>query len=312
MSSSELAAGPPVPVTPTASAAEDVIHDIGFRHYDGARFGRGWIVRSLLVETVRGIFGLGRPAKSKIMPWVLFGILMLPPLIIALWVILTGGKDLPLSSYTRYLSSMQFVISLFVAGAAPYCVSRDLRHGVIPLYLSRPMKRSDYALAKFGGLSIGLFLVLAVPETLLLLGAVLAKLSIGHQLAGWAGGIAASAVLALALSSVGLVIAAFTPRRGLGVAAIVTTLLVASGMSFVLSGIAEQKGYLKLSDYVAMLDPFRLVDGLAVAWFGVSSSSSTAPPPGALGGTVFALVAAALVGGGVAILVRRYRKVGVV
>jgi ABC-2 type transport system permease protein len=311
MSSGELPAGPPVPVTPTASAGEDVIHDIGFRHYNGVRFGRGWIVRSLLVETVRGIFGLGRPAKSKIMPWVLFGILLLPPLIIALWVILTRGKDLPLS-YTGYLSSMQFVIALFVAGAAPYCVSRDLRHGVMPLYLSRPMKRSDYALAKFGGLSIGLFLVLAVPETLLLLGAVLAKLSIGHQLAGWASGIAISAVLALALSAISLVIAAFTPRRGLGVAAIVTTLVVVSGLSFVLSGIAGEKGYQTLSDYVAMLDPFRLVDGLAVAWFGVSSSSSTAPPPGALGGTVFALVAAALVGGGVAILVRRYRKVGVV
>ena len=309
MPSSELAAGPPVPVTPTASAAVDVIHDIGFRHYDGARFGRGWIVRSLLVETVRGIFGLGRPAKSKIMPWVLFGILLLPPLIIALWVILTRGKDLPLS-YTGYLSSMQFVISLFVAGAAPYCVSRDLRHGVIPLYLSRPMKRSDYALAKFGGLSIGLFLVLAVPETLLLLGAVLAKLSIGHQVAGWAGGIATSAVLALALSSVGLVIAAFTPRRGLGVAAIVTTLLVASGMSFVLSGIAEQKGYLKLADYAAVLDPFRLVDGLASRVLGVGSSTQYSGPPEALGTTIFFVAWAALVVAGGALLMRRYRKVG--
>ena len=81
MSSGELPAG--APTTPSAPASDDVIHDIGFRHYDGVRFGRGWIVRSLLVETVRGIFGLGRPAKSKIMPWVLFGILLLPPLIIA-------------------------------------------------------------------------------------------------------------------------------------------------------------------------------------------------------------------------------------
>src|SRR5450830_1715359 len=229
MPSSELAAGPPVPVTPTASAAEDVIHDIGFRHYDGARFGRGWIVRSLLVETVRGIFGLGRPAKSKIMPWVLFGILMFPPLVIALWVILTRGKDLPLS-YTGYLSSMQFVIALFVAGAAPYCVSRDLRHGVIPLYLSRPMRRSDYVLAKFAGLAISMFGVLALAETLLLVGALLMKLPVGDQLAGWAGGILTVAILALILSGISLVIAAFTPRRGLGVAAIITGLLVVSGI----------------------------------------------------------------------------------
>ena len=68
-----------------------VIHDIGFRHYDGPRLGRGWIVRSLLVETFRGAFGFGRPAKAKVMPWVLIGILLAPPLIFVLVIVLTGA-----------------------------------------------------------------------------------------------------------------------------------------------------------------------------------------------------------------------------
>ena len=83
-------------------APQGVIHDIGFRHYDGERLGRGWIVRSLLVETFRGVFGLGRPAKAKIMPWVLIGILLAPPLVFALVAVILGLDTLP-TSYTAYL-----------------------------------------------------------------------------------------------------------------------------------------------------------------------------------------------------------------
>jgi len=287
----------------------DVIHDIGFRHHDGQRLGRGWVVRSLLVETVRGVFGLGRPARSKVMPWALIGILLIPPLIIALSILLTGGKELPIS-YTQYPGAMQFVISLFVAGAAPYCVSRDLRHGVMPLYLSRPMKRSDYVLAKFAGLTIALFAVLALTETLLLVGALLAKLSVGDQLAGWAGGILTVAVLALVLSGISLVIAAFTPRRGLGVAAIITGLLVVSGIAQLLIAIADEKGYETLASYLPALDPFSLVDGFAVGVLGVEPSNGVAYAAGGLGVLTFGALAIATVAACLAILVRRYRKVG--
>lgn len=303
-----------VPGPSAASAApapDDVIHDIGFRHYDGQRFGRGWVVRSLLVETVRGVFGLGRPARAKVMPWALIGILLVPPLIIALSILLTGGDQLPIS-YTQYPSSMQLVIALFVAGAAPYCVSRDLRHGVMPLYLSRPMKRSDYVLAKFAGLSISLFAVVALADTLLLVGALLAKLPVGDQLAGWAGGIVTSAVLAVLLSGIGLVIAAFTPRRGLGVAAIITALMVVSGIVALLVAVADQKGYPTVASYLHVLDPFSLVDGFATRLLGVDPANGSTYPPAPLGAGAFGLVIVAVIGACLGILVRRYRKVGVV
>src|SRR5262249_38388711 len=156
---------PAVPAQPAAQPA-DVIHDIGFRHYDGERFGRGWVVRSLLVDTLRGIFGLGRPARSKVMPWILVGILLAPPLVIALLAVLTHIDTLPIS-YTQYLIQLQLPIGLFVAGAAPYAVSRDLRYGVLPLYMSRPMIRTDYVWARYGGLTIAMFLITAAPQTLL-------------------------------------------------------------------------------------------------------------------------------------------------
>jgi ABC-2 type transport system permease protein len=287
----------------------DVIHDIGFRHYDGERFGRGWIVRSLLVDTLRGIFGLGRPARSKVMPWILVGLLVAPPLIIALVTLVTHGTDLPVS-YTQYLTRLQLPLGLFVALAAPYAVSRDLRFGVMPLYLSRPMLRTDYAWARYGGLAIALLGVMALPQTLLLVGALLAKLPVGHQLAGWAGGLLASLLLALLLAAVGLAVAAFTPRRGLGVAAIITILLVISGVSLALSGIAQQQGSSDLAIYAGAMDPFRLVDGIAAWVLGVDPASGRFAPTEGVQVALFALVYAVVVGGCALLLRRRYRKAG--
>ncbi len=72
-----------------------VIHDIGFRHYDGPRLGRGYLLRSLYVESLKGAFGLGRSAKSKVMPILLLVAITLPALIIALVAGLTSADKLP-------------------------------------------------------------------------------------------------------------------------------------------------------------------------------------------------------------------------
>jgi ABC-2 type transport system permease protein len=298
---------PAVPAQP--AAAEDVIHDIGFRHYDGVRFGRGWIVRSLLVDTLRGVFGLGRPARAKVMPWILVGILLAPPLVVALVAVLTGAHKLPIS-YTQYLSQLQLPIALFVAGAAPYAVSRDLRFGVMPLYLSRPMVRTDYVWARYGGVAIAMFLVTAGPQTLLLIGALLAKMPVGDQITGWLGGLLASLLLSLLLAALGLVIAAFTPRRGLGVAAIITTLLVVSGISIALSGIAQSQEAHTWAVLAGVLDPSRLIDGLAAKVLDVAPAIPEFAPT--TGGEVAAFAAfyVVLVVGAGALLLRRYRKAG--
>lgn len=293
----------------TPLASDDVIHDIGFRHYDGARLGRRWIVRSLLIETVRGVFGLGRPARAKAMPWVLVSFLTVPPLIMALVVVLTRQPELPIS-YSQYPASFWLVIALFVGGAAPYCVSRDLRHGVMPLYLSRPMARTDYVLAKFAGLALAVFGVLALGETTLLVGALLAELPVGEQIAGWLGGLLLCALLAVELSALALLIAAFTPRRGLGVAAIMTGLVVGSGMIAIIVGISDEQGLTAVAQFLPALDPFTLVDGLAVSLLGESTFRPYPFPDGFGATAIYLAVWAAVVGACLLLLFRRYRKAG--
>ena len=61
-----------------------VIHDIGYRHYDGPRLATREIERALFTETVRAAFGWGRSARSKIMPLLLLAATLLPALIMCI------------------------------------------------------------------------------------------------------------------------------------------------------------------------------------------------------------------------------------
>ncbi|QAY62775.1 ABC transporter permease [Xylanimonas allomyrinae] len=287
----------------------DVIHDIGFRHYDGPRLGRGWITRSLLVDTVRGVFGLGRPARAKVMPWVLIVVTALPALVVTLVVIIAGADELPVSP-TAYLVQVQVPIALFAALAAPYAVSRDQRFGVMSLYLSRPMLRSDYVGARYLGLAAALWAVMALPQTLLLAGALLGKLPVGHNLVQWAGGLLASLLLAAVLAALALTVAAFTPRRGIGVASIIAILLVASGVSLTLTALAAGQGRDDLAALAGVLDPFRLVDTIASWVLGVDPALAEAAPTGGGQVALFALVYALVLGACALLLRLRYRKAG--
>ena len=65
--------------TPTATtgAAAGVIHDLGYRRYDGPRLGRAQMVRALVWHSFRSAFGFGRGAKAKIVPVIAFVVLAL-------------------------------------------------------------------------------------------------------------------------------------------------------------------------------------------------------------------------------------------
>jgi ABC-2 type transport system permease protein len=286
-----------------------VIHDIGYRHYDGPRLGATYITRSLFVSSLRGAYGLGRSTKSKVMPMLLLAVIILPAFIIAAVVTLSNADELPLD-YTQYASQLQLVIAIFVAGQAPQMVSRDLRFGVVALYFSRPLTRQAYVLAKYAAMAAALFALLAIPLVVLYVGALLDKLSFWEQTRDLAYGLVGAVLFALVLAGVGLVIAAFTPRRGIGVAAVVAVLVVAAGVAATLQGIARDQGNNTLAGYAGLISPFSLVDGVQVWAFGSEPASQQAPA-GTTGGLVFLAVALAFIAGCFGLLLLRYRKVSV-
>ncbi len=300
--------GPAAPGTSPA-ASTGAIHDIGYRHHDGPRLGRGYIRRSLFVESVRGAYGLGRTGRAKVMPMLLLAGMCLPALVIVVVTAVVGADEL-VAGYTSYVLNLQLVIAIYVAGQAPVSVSRDLRFGVMPLYLSRPLERADYVVAKFGAMTAAVFLLVALPLTILFAGALVAGLPLSEQVPDYLRSLAGGVIVALLLAGIALAIASSTPRRGIGVAAIITVLMVLAAVQGAAQEIALDRGSMTLAGYLGMLSPFALVDGIQSGLLG-AEGVLRAPPPGTSGAVVFALVAGLTIAATFAFLQLRYRKVSV-
>ena len=293
------------PSTPTARSG--AIHDIGYRHYDGPRLGASYIGRSLFLETLRGAYGLGRSARSKVMPALLLAVMVLPAVIMGIVTSYLGFDEIPLN-YTEYVITLQVAVTIFLASQAPAVMSRDLRFRVTALYFSRPLSRQQYVQAKLAGMTGALFVLMGLPITLLFAGALLAKLPVGEQVPDYLRAMAGAALFAIVLAGVGLVVAAMTPRRGVGVAAVVGVLLVLSGLQATVRAMADEFGSAAFSGYAGLISPYTLVDGVAASVFGGESSIDAGPPPGGLGVTVFVAALVLLVAGCYGMLVARYRR----
>ncbi|WP_435744156.1 ABC transporter permease [Nocardioides sp. SYSU DS0663] len=287
-------------------APTGAIHDIGYRRYDGPRLGTGYIRRSLFVETLRGAYGLGRSARSKVMPFLLLMVMLLPAVVMGIVTGYFGFSEIPVG-YTEYALVLQVAITIFLGAQSPAVMSRDLRFRVASLYFSRPLSRQQYVQAKYAGMAVALFLLMGLPITVLLAGALLAELPLGEQLPDYLRAMAGAALHALVLAGLGLVVAAMTPRRGLGVAAVVGVLLILSGFELAVSEMAAAFGSPTFLGYTGLLSPYTLVDGVVAGVLGAESSIGHGPP-GALGTAVFVAVTALFIAGCYAALVARYRK----
>jgi ABC-2 type transport system permease protein len=287
------------------------IHNIGYRSYDGPRLGRAYARRALFSQSLRGAYGLGRSAKSKVLPMILFAVMCVPALIIVAVAVVTKASKLPVD-YTAYAIYLQLVIFIYLAAQAPQSVSRDLRFRTVPLYFSRPIERTDYVLAKYGAMASALFILTAAPLLILFVGSLLAKLDVADQAKGFGQGLVSVALLSLLFGGIGLVMAALTPRRGFGVAAVIATLVISYGAVSTLQGIAYGTDNIDAIQWMGLFSPITLIDGVQTAFLGATTSfpGGEGVGPGAGVGVVYLLVVLALIAGSYGVLMRRYRKVG--
>lgn len=311
----------PTPTDPTVprpgagarpqDAEQGVIHDIGYRRYTGPRLGRGPVRGALFWDTFRGCFGLGRAGRAKVMPAVLTVLAVLPALSVVFFSNATGRDDLPLT-YREYLSSITLLAFIYVAGQAPQAVSRDLRFRTISLYFSRPMPRGDYVLAKFAAMAAAVLLFCALPLLVLYVGALLGRMPPDEQTPPFLAGLVTALVFAVVLAGIGLTIAAVTPKRGFGVAAIVTVLLLADSVSGATVAIAADQHNEAVAWFGGAISPFSLVDG-SLSWMLHLEGGrlDEHAPPGPAAGLLFVAVLAAVLVGNYLLLSLRYRKVSV-
>lgn len=276
-----------------------VIHDIGYQRYTGARLGRRYAARSLYAHGVRTALGLGRGPKAKIFPWLTESILLLVAAIVTAIRAQGGGEVL---SYTEFAGQLSFLIILFCAATAPELVSRDLRSGVLPLYFSRPLRRSDYALGKLGAMVTAVWLLQALPLTLMYVGGVFTLNSgteIWNETIGYSQGLLSALLFGLVFGGISILIASLAGRRAVSAALIVVAFLVTSPIF----GVLQVIGTGAVKQLSGIVNPVSLVL-ITNAWL-------TGEDLGEIDGygVYYALSTVVLVVACVLLLLLRYRKV---
>ncbi len=277
-----------------------VIHDIGYQRYTGPRLGRRYAVRSLYEHGVRTAFGLGRSGKAKVFPWLVVGIVSLVAIVA---VVIRSQSDRAVITYLQFADDVAIPVLLFFAVVAPELVSRDLRAGVLPLYFSRPLHRSDYALAKLGAMLTAAWLLLAGPELIMLLGGLFSQKGglhgAWHEITDFLGGLGYAAIYALLFGSLAILVASLASRRAVAAAAIVAVYLVTSPVV----GVLEAVGGKGLKQVAPILNPITLIEGLQVYLFRTHTIDIGRYGP------VYLVVAVLLMASCVSLLLVRYRKV---
>ncbi len=303
------AAGPAVAGAPAGS-----IYDLGYRHYEGRRNGRGYAMWSLFVESLRGVWGFGRPVTAKAAPFILLGLYsFLAFLQLAFSSVFSQemqqGQQVDLFTYGNYFQRLGSLVILFCVAQAPEVVCRDQRYQVLPLYFTRAMDRLEYALARLASLVVSLFIVLMVPMVALFVGDVLMKPdtfgAIGDELPRALPALPAYLIVALSLGSISLALSAFSPRRAYSAIGLLAYFLLMEAIPVAIYSVGQGAGWSWSADLV-LVTPITAAAG-AVSWF--FGLPLTPDLPATIGAGSYLLAVIVSVAFFAAVLLLRYRKV---
>jgi ABC-2 type transport system permease protein len=323
--------GPPRPGSGPGSgtgSAAGVIHDLGYRGYEGPRLGRGRIVAALTWHSFRAAFGFGRGAKAKIVPVIAFIALCLPAAVNAFAMSRGNARLVTYDTYVPVLRVL--VMTVFVAVQAPELVSRDLRSRVLPLYFSRPIRSGDYPLAKYLAFTAACLVMIEVPLLLLYAGTIV---NVHGGSAVWAQtkalipGLLVGLMWAVVLAGISLFIASLTGRRAFATGAVAIFFLLTFVLSEILLQVETNAAQgpqgpvnvgpgqsfspapppVTVAEKVAgLFSPFTLMDGVR-RWLGGITPALNVEKPGGFG-AVYAVVLIVILALCLAGLAARYRK----
>jgi len=234
-----------------------------------------------------------------------------------------------LVDYDIYQPTLRdLVMTIFVAVQAPELVSRDLRSRVLPLYFARPIKTSDYPLAKYLAFTGACLVMMWVP-LLLLYGGSIANVHGGAAV--WAEtralipGLLVGLMWSVVLAAISLFLASLTGRRAFATGAVAIFFLLTFTLAEILlqvegtsapqstqPGQPGQLGQLAAAPVSVavkvsgLFSPYTLFDGVRM-WLGGTNLADGVSNPGAFG-AVYALVLVIITGLCLAGLAARYRK----
>lgn len=245
---------------PDATRRDGAIYDLGYKHYDGERLGRGNAIWTLFTYSFSAAYGIGRGQRAKVVPFAILGLCFLPA--VARVSVAMMASQPVLINFADHLQFTAFFLALFAASQAPELVVSDRQYGTLALYLSRPLRATDYMLAKFAALTAAMLVITLGPQLFMFGGRAFIAEDLfpalrsdsGLLLPILGGTLGASALLA----SLGLALSSFASRRNYANAAVIGFFLVSSAAAGIFHGIAEGdlKRYLVLAHPVWVMDGF--------------------------------------------------------
>jgi ABC-2 type transport system permease protein len=305
-------------MTTRANQREGQVFDLGYRRYEGPREGRSRSRQAVYFDGLRIALGIGRGGRAKILPWVFIFAAIIPALVLA---IIAGTVDrvvgpgaaesVDLPSHSDYYSIASIILFLFAAAAAPELLCPDRRHGVINLYLVRPLTGTDYVFARWLAFLSVMVLVAWLPQIVLLAGLVFGATQPGDYLKdNWQDipkFLVSGAAIALYTTSLAMAVASFTTRRAYAAAFLIGLFVISTPLT---AGLSESIDG-ALGEWIALLNltnvPLHINDWLFGSTSGVLEDSRVLGLPRAVRVSSFFVVTAAAV----LVMWNRYRKMGV-
>lgn len=147
-----------------------IIVDLGYRPYEGPRGTLRSSMWAIVKDGYRRALGLRRRAWSKVMPWGLIALMLMITMVVIAVAWFAGDLIPNLPSYAEYFDLTSQLGLLFVALTGPLLLVPDRVNGVLAVYMSRPLRMSDYLLAKTAALVSLMLTFYLVPQTILHLG----------------------------------------------------------------------------------------------------------------------------------------------
>lgn len=218
---------------------EGEVFDLGYRHYDGPRGGRGTAFVAVYADGVRTVVGLGRGAPAKIMP-IIFALLALGPALFIVFlagVITSFGGDpdtIDLPSHEDYYRFTFIIMLLFAAIIAPALLSPDRRNSVLALYAVRPLASLDYAVARWLAFFTFAVAFALVPQALLYASFILSDDSpagyVKDHLRDLFAIVGVGLVLAGFMTGLAMAAAALTTRRAFASAGVIAFIFITAAI----------------------------------------------------------------------------------
>ena len=217
------------------SISEGQVFDLGYRHYDGPREGRGRARKALFINGIRTCFGLGRGAWAKVLPVLFLLSVMAPAAVLAVMAGLLGevfADVLDLPGPQDYYEIVSPILLIFAAIIAPELLCPDRQNGVINLYLVRPLSSNDYVLSRWLSFFAVSLVFIYAGQVVLLAGLILGSQEpISYLKENWEHiprFLAAGLAIAAVTTTIPLAAASLTTRRAYASLAVIGLFVVST------------------------------------------------------------------------------------